>query len=199
MGTKSRNPKPKWTQGKEIPFFSGKTWAELEDIYPRGKRINNDIWRVIGLMGPAWVLTSAYCKEVVGKKMHFRDFLMLCYMQRVEEARDNVAFDSYHILKGYNIGGRIYTSRKAMLHKMGFIETMPGRLRIYRVTGLGKMIMYNFVQNLEKANDNLLTWVESQPKEHQDKISSILRIYCSDLFLPPPPTSSVGDETVNPD
>lgn len=196
MGVKIRNPKKKWVPGKDMPFFSGKTWAELEDIYPKEKRINNDIWRMIGLAGPAWLATQNYCKELVGDKIQFRDFLMLCFMQRVEEARDNVAFDSYHILKAFNIGGSLYTTRKAKLHKLGFVEKMPLRkLRIYRITGLGKMLIFKFVENLQKANDNLLEWVKSQPPEHQAKISQSLSLYCRELF--PPSPDGVVDEAVD--
>lgn len=179
-----------------MPFFSGKTWAELEDIYPRNKRIGNDIWRMMGLMAPAWLVTNEYCKELVGKKIVFRDFMMLCFMQRVEEARDNVAFDSYHILKGLNLGGSLYTTRKAVLHKLGFVEKMPlPKLRIYRTTGLAKMLMHKFAENLQMANDNLLEWIKSQPPEHQAKISQSLNLYCSNLF--PPSPDGVVDETVD--
>jgi hypothetical protein len=198
MGVKSKNPKKTWVPGKDMPFFSGKTWAELEDIYPKNKRIGNDIWRMMGLMAPAWIATNEYCKELVGQKISFRDFMMLCFMQRVEEARDNVAFDSYHCLKALNLSGSLYTTRKAVLHKLGFVEKMPlHKLRIYRTTGLAKMLMYNYVDNLQKANDNLLLWVESQPKEHQVKISQSLNMYCSHLF--PPPPGGVVDETIDTD
>ena len=198
MGVKSKNPKKKWVPGRDMPFFSGKTWAELEDIYPKGKRIDSNIWRMMGLMAPAWLATNEYCKELVGKKISFRDFMMLCFMQRVEEARDNVAFDSYHILKGLNLGGSLYSTRKAGLHKLGFVEKMPLKhMRIYRTTGLAKMLMYKFADNLQKANDNILEWVESQPKEHQVKISQSLALHCRNLF--PPSPGGVVDETVDPD
>lgn len=196
MGVKIKNPKKKWVPGKDMPFFSGKTWAELEDIYPRNKRIGNDIWRMMGLMAPAWLITNEYCKELVGNKIAFRDFMMLCFMQRVEEARDNVAFDSYHILKGLNLGGSLYTTRKAVLHKLGFVEKMPlPKLRIYRTTGLAKMLMHKFAENLQMANDNLLEWIKSQPPEHQAKISQSLNLYCSNLF--PPSPDGVVDEAVD--
>lgn len=198
MDTESKKQKKKWVPGRDLPFFSGKTWAELEDIYPRNKRIGNDIWRVMGLMAPAWYITNEYCKELVGDKIIFRDFMLLCFMQRVEEARDNVAFDLYHVRKALNLSPSLLGTRKAKLHKLGFVEKMPlKRLRIYRTTGLAKLLMYNFMDNLQKANDNLLEWVAAQPKEHQAKISQSLNMYCSNLF--PPPPGGVVDETVDPE
>lgn len=150
----------------------------------------------MGLMAPAWALTNEYCKELVGEKLYFRDFMLLCFMQRVEEARDNVAFDSFHFKKALNINQSLFSTRKASLQRLGFIEKMPlKRLRIYRTTGLAKMLMYNFMDNLQKANDNLLEWVASQPKEHQAKISQSLAIYCSGLF--PPSPDGVVDEAVD--
>lgn len=199
MGVKSKNPKKKWVEGKDMPFFSGKTWAELEDIWPRNKRIDSNVWRMMGLIAPAWVITQEYCAGLVGEKIFLQDLNLLCFMQRVEEARDNVAFDSYHILKGMNFGASLYTTRKAKLHKLGLVEKMPlKRLRIYRITGLGKMLIHEFVSNLQKANDNLLGWIESQPKEHQVKISQSLSLYCRDLFPPLPTDGEVG-EGVDPD
>lgn len=190
MGIRSRNPKKPWVPGKDMPFFSGATWGEIEDIYPKEKRIASDIWRVIGLMAPAWVLSRAYCNELVGAPIHFRDFQMLCFLNRVEETKASLALDPYPLLKAFNIGGTLFYKRKVDLHRLGLIEKMPlPRVRLYRITPKGKLLIKHFHDNLEKANDNLLYWVYAQPKEHQDKITRILRKYYLGWEIISPPIS----------
>ena len=87
-------PKKKsWKFGKEMPKFSGKSYGELNDIYPINSRINDDTWRMVGLFYPAWVLTRQQYKEQIGK-LRFTRFLELCYMQRCEEVCVSVLSDN---------------------------------------------------------------------------------------------------------
>ena len=179
-GRKSRNPNPKpmWKAGLEMPPFSGKNWWELEDIYSKDKRIGNDIWRVIGLMAPAWLISKQYCKELVGEEIDRRSFEMLCFMQRIEEARENAAIDSYAILKSLNIGGTLYYKRKADLHRLGLLERLPIKgMRLYRVTQKGKLLIKNFHDNLHQANENIGYWISLQNEATRGKINKLLWTY----------------------
>ncbi len=176
-GRKSKNPNPKplWTVGKELPPFSGKNWWELEDIYPRDQRINNEIWKVIGLMGPAWLISKQFCKDLTGETIRRRDFELLCYMQRCEEARDNVGMDTYALVKGLTLSGTILHAQKAKIQKLGLVERLPvPRMRIYRVTQKGKLLIKNFHDNLRQANDNLAYWISLQNETTRKEINRLL-------------------------
>lgn len=164
-----RIPKP-WKQPKDFPPFSGRTYGELNDIYPFNDRLKDDAWRMVGLFYPAWVLTRRQFKEQIGK-MRFTRFLELCYMQRCEEAKEGFAFHAYPALKGMNVSGAIFAARKAELTRLGLVENIPlsaNRARLHRVTGLGRMVIKCFNENLNQANDNLAMWLSNMKAEEQE-------------------------------
>lgn len=175
MGIRSENPKP-WKAGVDMPVYSGKTWKELEDIYPSHLRIKDDAWRLVGLFQPAWLLTRMQYKELLGNaKITMKDLMLMAWMQRVEEANQNIGFRAWPVMKGLNVSGSIFSARKAMLTKVGLIESMPVKhVRLYRVTGLGKSLLKSFTDNLNQANDNLKIWVDSQTEEHKDRMTRAL-------------------------
>lgn len=159
-----------WKQPKDMPPFSGKSYGELNDIYPINSRIKDDAWRTVGLFYPAWVITRKQFKEQIGK-LRFTRFLELCYMQRCEEAKQGFAFHAYTAMKGMSVSGALFAARKAELQRTGLVERIPtsaNRARIYRVTGLGKIIIKCFNENLNQANNNLEMWLEQMKAEEQE-------------------------------
>jgi len=174
----NNQPKKKqWRFGKEMPHFSGKSYGELNDIYPINSRISDEAWRMVGLMQPAWVITQIQFKEQFGVKIKWSRFQELCWMQRCEESKEGFAFPSYPVLKGMNVSGAIFAARKAELTKIGLVENIPvtgTRARIYRVTGLGKMLIKAFVENLHQANNNLEFWLSKVSEEHYKMITYYL-------------------------
>ena len=165
-----RKTKP-WKQPKDFPPFSGKSYGELNDIYPFNDRIKDDAWRMVGLFYPAWVITRKQFKEQIGK-MRFTRFLELCYMQRCEEAKEGVAFHPYPAMKGMNVSGALFAARKAELTRLGLVENIvftANRARVYRVTGLGRMIIKCFTENLNQANDNLAMWHEKMTESGENE------------------------------
>ena len=168
-------PKKKpWKFGKEMPVFSGRSYAELNDIYPINSRIKDDVWRTVGLMQPAWMLTQAQYKEQLGVKLKWCRFQELCWMQRCEEANEGFTFLAYPAMKGMNVSGAIFAIRKADLTKLGLVENIPNmsnRSRLYRVTGLGKMIIKSFVENLHMANTNLEHFLTLVSEEQYKRIT----------------------------
>lgn len=172
MGIRSENPKP-WKEGVDMPPYSGKTWKELQDIYPPNLRIKDDAWRLMGLFAPAWLLTKMQYREILnGGKLDTTDLAFLCWMQRVEEAHQNVGFRAWPVMKGINVSGNIFSIRKAKLTKLGLVESMPVKhVRLYRVTGMGKSLIKSFTDNLNQANENLKLWVDSQTEEHKERMT----------------------------
>lgn len=169
--------KKQWRFGKEMPPFSGKSYGELNDIYPINSRIKDDAWRMVGLMLPAWIVTQRQYEEQLGCRMRFSSFQELCWMQRCEERSEGVAFLPYPAIKGMNISGAIFAARKARLTQLGLVENIPlsaNRARVYRVTGLGKMIIKSFTDNLNGANDNLEFWLSTVSEEDFKRITYYL-------------------------
>jgi len=169
--------KKRWKFGKEMPLFSGKSYGELNDIYPINSRINDEVWRLVGLMYPAWVITKSQFKDQLPGKLKYTRFQELCWMQRCEEAKEGFAFPAYPAIKGMNVSGAIFAARKAELTKLGLVENIPlsaNRARLYRVTGLGKMMIKAFVENLHAANNNLEMWLSMIGEENYKKITYYL-------------------------
>lgn len=160
--------------------FSGTSWRDLEDIWPADVRVSSEAWKMLAVFTPAWMATVIFMKELLnGEHIHARDFFILCWIQRCEEARANVSMEAWPAMKGMNIGGTLWRTRKAGLTKLGLIENMPAPfLRLYRVTGKGKMIMRNFIDNVEQAHRDVKGWVSSQPEENAEKVNRYFQRYC---------------------
>lgn len=158
-----------------MPLFSNKSWEELQDVWPKELRIVSDAYKIVCMLAPAWVLTQQFIKANYGESIAMRDFLTLCWLQRCEDARENVAFDSFPALKGLNMGGKLWYSHKSALTRLGLIENIPTRVRLYRITATGKMIIRKFVENIEQANQDLHRWMSYQPPEQVVKITKALK------------------------
>jgi len=172
--------KKQWKPGVQMPEFSGKSWRELEDIWPAQVRVASEAWKMISVFTPALIASVTFQKSMMnGKYIGSRDMFILCLIQRCEEARTNVATEAWPALKAMNIGGRLWYSRKAQLTKLGLIENIPAAgLRLYRVTGAGKMIIKNFVDNVEQAHQDIKHWVSLQPKENAERVNKYFQKYC---------------------
>lgn len=156
--------KKQWKFGKEMPHFSGRSYSELNDIYPIQNRLKDDVWKLVGLMQPAWILTQRQMEPQVGVRIPWCRFQELCWFQRCEEAKEGFATHGYPVIKGMNISGALFAARKAYLTKLGLVENIPltaNRARLYRVTGLGKLLIKCFVENLTQASNNLEMWMAS--------------------------------------
>jgi len=180
MSEEKKPKKKQWTRGIEMPEFSGTSWRELEDIWPAHVRVASEAWKMISVFTPALLASVTFQKSMMnGKYITSRDLFILCLIQRCEEARTNVATEAWPALKAMNIGGRLWYSRKAQLTKLGLIENIPAAgLRLYRVTGAGKMIIKNFVDNVEQAHQDIKHWVSLQPPENAERVNKYLQKYC---------------------
>lgn len=166
-----------------MPEFSGKSWGELNDIWPADVRVASEAWKIVSVFTPAWLATVNFMKAILdGKHIASRDFFILCWIHRCEESRENVAMDSWPAMKGMNIGGRLWYNRKSQLTKLGLIENMPtSNIRLYRVTEMGKLIMKKFIENVEQAHKDMKYWKSLQPPEEAAKIDRALQKYCFNL------------------
>jgi hypothetical protein len=180
MSEEEKPKKKQWKAGIEMPEFSGSSWRELEDIWPAQVRVASEAWKIISVFTPALMATQTFQKSMLnGKYIRSRDLFILALIQRCEEARTNVATEAWPALKAMNIGGKLWYSRKAQLTKLGLIENIPAPgLRLYRVTGLGKMVIKNFVDNVEKAHQDIKYWVSLQPPENAERVNKYLQANC---------------------
>ncbi len=178
MGIKSKNPKKNWEPGVDMPEWSGKSWKELDDIWPATVRVQSEAWKIISVSYPAFIVTQEFMKTLVGDKIQFREFLVLCWIHRCEEVKAGIATESWAPMKGMNISGAIWYNRKASLTRLGLIENAPvGRIRLYRVTGNGKMVIRYYVDQLEQAHKNLRYWVSLQPDKYAIQVTKYLNRY----------------------
>lgn len=176
MGVKNGSGKKKWIAGEDFPLFSGKRWKELEDIFPADLKIASDAYKIISVFFPAWVATQAYMKATLGGSIHMRDFFILCWLQRCEDAKENISFESWPAMKGMNIGGKLWYNRKSQMTAIGLIENIPAKaIRAYRISATGKMVIRNFTQNVEQAHHNLRGWISMQPEDQADKMMHYLK------------------------
>ncbi len=178
-----------WVRGAHMPEFSGKSWQELEDIWPAEVRISSEAWKILSVVIPASEATREFCRgympELTNQKKRvqfgMREILWLAWIQRCEEAASNTFIDPWPIKKGFNIqDNKLFNNRKSVLTKLGLIENMPAPgIRLYRVTGRGKVVLNKFVSELEQAHYNLRAWRADKPKENCDMITEYLNKYCT--------------------
>lgn len=183
----------------DLRNFSGKSWSDLHDIWPADLRVSSEAWKILSVVVPASELTIQFAKQhipelnlKVGEKKNrnqqfgLRELLWLAWIQRCEEARENVATDQFPMAKGFHQPLKVVFNRKSTLTKLGLVENFPNwedgirDVRIYRVTDRGKMLLKNFVDNLEQAHYNLREWISWQPQVHRDRITDYLSKYCFD-------------------
>lgn len=181
----SEEPKKKrggksWQKGVDMREFSGKSWRELEDIWPVDIRLSSDAWKVMAVFLPAEVQNRRFQKALLGTTIGTRELCMLAWVQRCEEARQNVATETYWMDRGLELSRRMANIRMGRITKLGLIEELPAHVRLYRVSDLGKSILRNLVDEMNKAHQNIKYWADSQPEEGKEKVDAYLSTYCFD-------------------
>ena len=161
-----------------MPEFSGKSWKELNDIWPTDIRINSEVWKIMAVAPAAWIATKPFMITLLGETIDTQSFQTLCWVLRCQEAKDDIATEAWAPMKGLGISGNIWYNRKAKLTRLGLIENAPiGRFRMYRVTGKGKMIVRYYVDQLEQAHKNLRYWLTLQPEKYAIQVTKYLNKY----------------------
>jgi len=177
-GIKSKNPKKNWLAGVDMPEYSGKNWKELNDLWPAEVRIASDAWKIISVSAVAWEATKPFLRTLVGDTIDWQHFMVLCWILRCEEAKQGISTEAWAAMKGLNISGGIWYNRKAALTRLGLIENVPIKhVRLYRVTGNGKMVIKYFVEQSEMAHKNLRYWLSLQPPEFAARLTKKLNNY----------------------
>lgn len=195
MGAKRGKGKPKWVEGVDFPMYSGKKWGELQDIWPADMRIADDAYKIVCLLTPAWMETQKFMQSLIGDQVGLRDLLIMCWMQRVEDAKENVGFRAWPVMKGMNIGGALWSARKAKITKLGLVERIPAKkVIVYRLSATGKMIVRQFVENLNKANASVDEWIATERDLSKVHITAALMKF----FLPPSEGESLPESPSQP-
>lgn len=173
MSLNNENAK-KWRRGKDMPLFSGKKWIELEDIWPREARVQDDGYMILGLFAPAWKQTKDFIKHTYSVSMRSEEFFHLCWFHRIEEGRENAAFLFYPNTWSMDWNHAMFATKKSKLTKYGFIENLPiYSIFTYRVTEHGKLIIKKFIENLNQVKEQLALDLANNPQH--EKVDKGLR------------------------
>lgn len=169
------NDVPAHPRGRNKGFrFSYKTWQFLEDLWPRYVRLKLD---AKGQPSEAYKVMSVaifplrWAQRMAKKEGHplgLEDILLLFWIQRVEEARENVGAMDYDIGVPLSWGKGLTHKKEHRLIKAGLIEFYPGNLRVVRVTAQGKVLMAQMMEHVEKAHREVKDYVKAQPPWYQE-------------------------------
>lgn len=165
----------RWGKGHvDLREFAGRSWKELEDIWPRKKRLASDAWSILGLAQPAFSATLPFIMRVTGgKRITLRDLILLCWLQRCEEARENVGVTTELALAGSGLPRvQDLVTRQRMLRRYGLLEDLVGapRTGLYRLTASAKMILSAFIENVEGAHYDIVAWKARQKPQTAKRI-----------------------------
>ncbi len=184
---KSKEPKPvkpklyrikKSAHSVGMPEFSGRTWRELEDIWPRHVRVSSEAHKIISCISPAWHAMKQDLKKR-GIKLRTDELWRLFWIQRCEEAKENVATETYPIGKPHQWNIKLYYLKQSPLMRKGLIEWLPAStVKLVRVTALGKDILKTFIHYIEQAHRDIKMMVAGQPEENAAKVQRYLSRFC---------------------
>lgn len=165
-------------KGVDMHNFLGRTWQELEDIWPKNIRLASEAYKIISVISPALQITRRQHEELTGKKLRVDDLFLLFWIHRCEEARENTATAPIVIGKPMQWNKKLYAIKQSRLYQFGLIEHFGRYVDLVRVTGEGKVLMKRFIENLEQAHRDLKYFVSSQPPEGAEKVNNYLQKYC---------------------
>lgn len=163
--------------------FSGKSWKELQDIWPPNVRISSEAHAMITVMMPASISTQIFLRNLLPEglkkvRFSFREICLLFLVLRCQETRDDAGANRMWIEKAIDSKKRALTFTKLnSLFKIGLIEKYPGHVDVFRLTGLGMTVAKHYVGAMERAHRDIQTFAETEPPEASDKINYYLFLY----------------------
>lgn len=162
-----------------MPEFSGRTWGELEDIWPRHVRVASEAYKIMAGVSPAFQALKVDLKKR-GMSLRQDEVWRLFWIQRCEEAKENVATETYPIGKPHKWNIKLYYIKQSPLMRKGLIEWLPAanRVKLVRVTALGKDILKTFIHYIEQAHRDIKQLAADQPAENAAKVQRYLSKYC---------------------
>lgn len=163
---------------KELKKFSGASWQELEDIWPKEVRISSEVYKIMSVLYPAWKLLSKKYdfRRNEGVTLRLDEFFLLFWVHRCEDAKENVATAPYPIGKPLSYNARMLSFKTSRLFRLKLIENMPFKgIRVYRVTAKGKLLMREFIENLEQAHKDIKYFSKDQPPENAEMMNGVMR------------------------
>jgi len=177
MRTKGLGKKP-WVKGTDMPEFSGKSWKELNDLWPPEMRTSSEAYYLLCGLLPAYEKIIDFVHELLGltgrTPLRFRDIMLLAWCSRCEEAKKGLATEQYAFQKGVNQGLKAFWIRKAAITKLGLIENIDAEksdyFKAYRVTDRGRIVLRKLVEYIEESHVMLRdVWSKDKPGWTQEK------------------------------
>lgn len=169
--------KKRWRQGIEMPEFSGKSWKDLNDVWPIDKRTTSDSWYLLAAFQPAYIFTKRFTETLLGVKFvkvefSYQDVMCLAWCLRCEEAKGGLCTEEIAFSKGTNEGMPAFWRRKAFITKIGLIENIPTGTytKAYRVTEKGRIVLKKFVEMIDECHTKLREdWSVDRPPYDKKK------------------------------
>lgn len=180
--TEEEKPKKKkrWKPGVDMREFSGKSWRELEDIWPTDVRLASDVWKVMAVFPAAYEQNKRFQKVLLnGEYLAVRELCQMAWVMRCEEAKQGVATETFWMDRGLELNRRMANIRAGKLSRLGLIEELPSRsFRLYRVSDLGRTVLRNLIEEMEQAHRNIKRWAAEQPEEGKERVNKYLSRFC---------------------
>lgn len=160
--------------------FSGKSWQELEDIWPRSVRLKqdedgniNDAYKIMSVLMFA-IRKAQQAAKAEGYTLRMEDIFLLFWCQRVEEAKENMGAGDYETMRPLYYTLSLNMIKRHRLFQAKMLEYYPGDIRVCRVTAKGKVFMSTIMENIEQAHRDIKMWTNTQPEELRTKIGRVL-------------------------
>lgn len=170
------------TGGVDLHEFAGRSWKELEDVWPKPLRLASEAWKILSVTVPAQMATQEFLGELTnGGHLSLSELTQLAWLQRCEEARENMAADKEMVMRGCGVRKPITLALKfSNMIQIGLIEEIGLRARLYRLTPVGKVVLRKFVDNMEQAHYDIIGWKGLQKPRTVKRIDTWLKTSCYD-------------------
>jgi hypothetical protein len=159
----------RWRYGVEMPEFSGRSWKELQDLWPPEMRTSSEAYYILVAFQPAWEKIKFFTAQLLNMTVNkadlkFHDIGLLAWCSRCEELKEGLMADSAAVRQALMLGDnkRVFFTRKAILTKYGLIENIPAgpeydlpTFYCYRLTEKGRIVLKKFVEFVDEAHEIL--------------------------------------------
>jgi hypothetical protein len=163
---RAKHPR-RWVYGIDMPQFSGKSWKDLQDVWPIELRTSSEAYYILCAFLPAWEKLKFFAAQLLGLEtnkadLRFHDIGMLAWCSRCEEANEGLMAD-YLVAKLALMAGnnkKLFAVRKSILVKHNLLENIPNgpdhKLPVFycfRVTEKGRILLRKFIEFVDESHD----------------------------------------------
>lgn len=163
---------------KQVLFNHGETWADLHSMWPASFRLSDEAYQVAAVIAPAHrIVQIKWREELKGEDIAIRDLLLLCWILRCQEGKMDTATEAYVVGKPMSWNKTLWSLKQSNLSRLKLIETLPFKKVhwMYRVTGKGKAMIMDFVQEMNNCHQNVSYFISK--RENPELVSAQFKKY----------------------